>query len=81
MYGLTSMFAVQSVFSVLMNLNIGIKGSFSTPFVSYGLRGMLINMACIGLVLAIYRRKDILQIPIKENKIKEFLMNRMKKIA
>lgn len=75
------MFAIQSVFSVLMNLNIGIKGSFGTPFVSYGLRGILINMTCIGLVLAIYRRKDILQVPPKANNVKELLNFRKEKIA
>lgn len=75
------MFALQSVFSILMNLNIGIKGSFSTPFISYGLSGMLINMVCIGVILAIYRRKDILQVPPTKNRMIEALTNKMNKTA
>lgn len=75
------MFALQSVFSILMNLNIGIKGSFGTPFISYGLSGMLINMVCIGVILAIYRKKDILQVPPTKNRMIEALTNKMNKTA
>ena len=58
--GISSMFILQSVFNLLMNFNTGIKGDFYLPFVSWGGINLVINMMCLGLILSIYRRKDIL---------------------
>lgn len=58
--GMACLFILQSVFNVLMNLNLWIEAGFELPFVSYGGTGFIMNMLCLALVLSIYRRKDIL---------------------
>ena len=58
--GMSCLFILQSVFNVLMNLNLWIEAGFELPFVSYGGTGLIMNMVCLALVLSIYRRKDIL---------------------
>ena len=58
--GISCLFILQSVFNVLMNLNLWFESGFELPFVSYGGTGLIMNMACLALVLSIYRRKDIL---------------------
>ncbi len=59
--GIASLFIVQSVLNILMNLNLGLEASFNIPLVSYGGPSLVINMMTLTLVLAIYRRKDILE--------------------
>ena len=58
--GISSLFILQSVFNLLMNLNMGIKASFNIPLISYSCAGLVINMMCLALIFCIYRRKDIL---------------------
>ena len=58
--GMSSMFILQSIFNILMNLNLIIDANFNLPFVSYGRLNLIVNMICLTLVLSIYRRKDIL---------------------
>ena len=58
--GFSSMFIIQSLFNILMNLNIGLKVNINLPLVSYGGTELIVNIAIISLILAIYRRKDIL---------------------
>lgn len=58
--GISCLFIFQSVFNVLMNLNLWFEAGFELPFVSYGGTGLIMNMICLALVLSIYRRKDIL---------------------
>ena len=58
--GISCLFIFQSVFNVLMNLNLWFESGFELPFVSYDGTGLIMNMACLALVLSIYRRKDIL---------------------
>ena len=58
--GISCLFIFQSVFNVLMNLNLWFESGFELPFVSYGGTGLIMNMVCLALVLSIYRRKDIL---------------------
>lgn len=58
--GISCLFIFQSVFNVLMNLNLWFESGFELPFVSYGGTGLIMNIACLALVLSIYRRKDIL---------------------
>lgn len=60
--GISSIFILQSVFNVLMNLNLGIEAGFSIPLISYGGTDLIFNMISLSLVLSIYRRKDILNI-------------------
>lgn len=58
--GMSSMFILQSIFNIFMNLNLMIDANFNLPFVSYGRLNLIVNMMCLALVLSIYRRKDIL---------------------
>ena len=58
--GISCLFIFQSVFNVLMNLNLWFEAGFELPFVSYGGTGLIMNMIFLALVLSIYRRKDIL---------------------
>lgn len=58
--GISSMFILQSIFNILMNLNLWIEATFNLPFVSYGGANLVINMMSLALILSIYRRKDII---------------------
>lgn len=68
--GISSLFILQSVFNLLMNLNLGIKSNVNLPFISHGRTDLMMNMIALSLVLSVYRRKDILiysKKPISEN--------------
>lgn len=58
--GISSIFILQSLFNILMNLNWGIEADFNIPLVSYGGTNLMTNMISLALVFSIYRRKDIL---------------------
>ena len=57
--GISSMFILESIFNILMNLNLWIEADFNIPFISYGGLNMIVNLVSLGLVLSVYRRKDI----------------------
>lgn len=57
--GLGLLYIMQSVISVLMNVNLGIQFNINLPFVSYGGTYFVINAISIAYILSIYRRKDI----------------------
>lgn len=57
--GIGSFFLLRSVSCILMNVNLGIKADFSIPFVSGGKIELIIDMVCLAIVFAVYRRKDI----------------------
>ena len=57
--GLASMFILQSIFNILMNLNLWIESGFSLPFVSYGIGNLIMNLISFSMILSVYRRKDI----------------------
>lgn len=57
--GISSMFILESIFNILMNLNLWIEADFNIPFISYGGLNMIVNLISLGLVLSVYRRKDI----------------------
>lgn len=63
--GLSSMFILQSIFNILMNLNLWIEAGFYLPFISYGGGSLVINMMSLTFILAIYRKKDIIMIQNK----------------
>ena len=58
--GISSMFILQSIFNILINLNLWIDFSLNLPFVSYGGANLVINIMSLALILSIYRRKDII---------------------
>ena len=57
--GLSTLYISQSLASVLMNINLGIKAGINLPIVSYGGVYFIVNMISIGILLSVYRRKDI----------------------
>lgn len=57
--GIGGYFILESVINILMNLTLGMQIASKIPFVSYGGTSMIFDSACIALVLAIYRRKNI----------------------
>ena len=57
--GLSSMFILQSIFNILMNLNLWIESGFNLPFVSYGIGNLIMNLISLSIILSVYRRKDI----------------------
>lgn len=57
--GLSILYILQSIASVLMNINLGIQTTVNIPFVAYGGVYLIINIVSMALILSIYRRKDI----------------------
>jgi cell division protein FtsW (lipid II flippase) len=57
---------IQIVLNILSNLGIStsLYRTITLPFISFGALGFIVNMALIGLLLSVYRRKDII---IKES--------------
>lgn len=69
--GISSMFIMQSIFNILMNLNLWIEADFNLPFVSYGGGSLIINMMSLALILSIYRKKDIIKSKLDEHNKEE----------
>ena len=61
------MFILQSIFNILMNLNLGMEANFNLPFVSYGGSSLVINMISLAIILSVYRKKDIIVILNNKN--------------
>jgi cell division protein FtsW (lipid II flippase) len=59
--GAIALYAVQVVTNIGMTLGIFPFISMSLPFISYGLMPMLLNTILIGIVLSVYRRKDLIR--------------------
>lgn len=57
--GISSMFILQSIFNILLNLNLWIDADFNLPFVSYGGANLVINIMSLALILSVYRRKNL----------------------
>ena len=51
--GISSMFILQSIFNILMNLNLWIESNYNLPFVSYGGVNLIINLMCLSLILSV----------------------------
>lgn len=66
--GISSMFILQSIFNILINLNLWIDFSLNLPFVSYGGVNLIVNIVSLALVLSIYRKKDLIHINNNMNK-------------
>ena len=57
--GIGCMFILQSIFNVFMNFNLLFDASFNLPFVTYGCGELVVNMMCLALIFAVYRKKDV----------------------
>lgn len=58
--GISSMFILQSIFNILMNLNLWLESNYNLPFISYGGVNLIINLMCLSLILSVYRKKDLI---------------------
>lgn len=74
--GLSSMFILQSIFNILMNLNLWVESGFNLPFISYGIGNLIVNTISLSLILSVYRRKDINE--YDENKKSIFIIFKIK---
>lgn len=54
-----TIFAIQGLGNILMNLGLFPITGLSLPFISYGRANFIANMGLIGLLLGVYRRKDL----------------------
>lgn len=61
--GLTSILALHFIWSILMTLGYAPISGISLPFFSYGGSQTVINMAMMGMVLSVYRRKNLFTSP------------------
>ncbi|WP_248928556.1 FtsW/RodA/SpoVE family cell cycle protein [Paenibacillus hamazuiensis] len=59
--GFSSIFAVQFVWNIGMSIGVLPISSVSLPFISYGGSGLLIQLAAVGIVYSVYRRKDMVR--------------------
>lgn len=57
-----SIFSVQAVSNILMNLGVFPLFSVSLPFISQGGTNYVMNMGLMGLLLGIFRRKDLVTV-------------------
>ena len=57
--GLVYLLLVQFYWNILMTMGLAPLAAFSLPLVSYGGSHLIIQMTTLGLVLSIYRRKDV----------------------
>ncbi|RHW41474.1 FtsW/RodA/SpoVE family cell cycle protein [Neobacillus notoginsengisoli] len=57
--GAVALFSAQVFYNIGMSIGLLPLTSVSLPFISYGLMPTLINAFIVGLVLSVYRRKDL----------------------
>lgn len=57
--GITSLFVVQTICNLAMNLGIIGTAEFQLPLISGGKATFIANILCMSLFLSVYRRKDI----------------------
>lgn len=59
---IVSVFTLQALDNILMNIGMAPILGFSLPFISYGGTNFVVNMALMGLLLGVYRRKDLVMV-------------------
>ena len=57
--GLLTVFVLQYIWSMLMSMGLAPYGSFHLPFISYSGSLVIFQFISIGLMLSVYRRKDL----------------------
>ncbi|QQZ09883.1 FtsW/RodA/SpoVE family cell cycle protein [Heyndrickxia vini] len=59
-FGAMILFTIQVVYNIGMSLGLLPITSMSLPFISYGFMPVVLNAIIIGIVLSVYRRKDLI---------------------
>lgn len=57
--GFTAIFTVQFLWNIAMNLGFAPISGIGLPFISYGGSQLIINALAVGIILSIYRRKNL----------------------
>lgn len=57
--GFVAIFAVQFLWSILMNIGLAPIGAVSLPFISYGGSLLVVNAAMVGVISSIYKLKNV----------------------
>lgn len=57
---ISSLFIIQFLYNILMILGIAPMAGISLPFISYGTVLNTVNMVMIGIVISVYKRKEII---------------------
>lgn len=73
--------AVQSVFYALSNFGVIAPFSAVLPFLSFGAFGFVTNMALLGLLLSVYRKKDLIANAVYAKGTKLFTLSEGKLIV
>lgn len=60
--GFAAIFAVQFLWNIAMNLGFAPISGVELPFISYGGSQLIINALAVGIILSIYRRKNLSKI-------------------
>nr|WP_258567496.1 FtsW/RodA/SpoVE family cell cycle protein [Paenibacillus anseongense] len=58
--GLFTLFVIQFLWSMLMSVGWAPLSAFSLPFISFNGQVVIFQFAAIGLILSVYRRKDLI---------------------
>lgn len=69
--GLTSILALHFLWNILMTVGFAPISGISLPFFSYGGSQTITNMAIMGVVLSVYRRKNLLVNPAQIKKTRK----------
>ncbi len=59
--GILSLFFIQFIWSMFMSIGLLPIAGISFPFISYGGSQFILQLAVIGIILSIYRRKDMIK--------------------
>lgn len=62
--GGVTLFTVQFLYNIGMMLGFLPLIGISLPFISYGLMPTILNSVVVGIVLSVYRRKDLVQVTV-----------------
>ena len=74
---LTMMLAIPFLYGLAMTTGRVMIISLPFPFLSYGMSHILIEYAVVGLLLGIYRRKDMIALPQREMSLQDKARIRM----
>ena len=58
-FGACVLFGTQTIYNVAMTFGLSVYVNMPLPFVSYGAGHTIINAFLIGIILSVYRRKDL----------------------
>ena len=56
---ITAVITIQYLWNILMIFGLAPIAGISLPFISHGSAGLIVNIASLGLILSVYRRKDM----------------------